>query len=228
MRHSAILFIFALTPPNGTAGASPQSVPLDIPLGTYKTQSASSHQECIQLCRDDSAVCRGSYTIQPDITENLFLCYLYDGMEAGSPFEVLPPEPLDLEVAVSDLNAYRSTYGLNPVTLDAKLILSSKVHADDMAEHGIVSHTGTDGSTHTDRMERTGYAYSIAGENVASGQNSWDKVFKAWQDSPGHNENLLMGEATHFGVALVFEKTTEHRYYWAMIMAAPYSEISYR
>jgi len=222
MRFLAVSILLALTPMIGTAGATPE----ELPPGTYKTKNADTLDECRELCWGDSK-CRGVYTLQPDITQEIYLCYLNDGMEAGSPFEVMPPEPLDMELAVVELNSYRVQFGLEPVALDPMLVLSSQVHAEDMARHGIVSHTGTDGSAHTDRMMRNGYTFSIAGENVASGQDSWNKVFQAWKDSPGHNENLLMPEATDFGIALVFEKSTQYRYYWAMIMAAPMSEIRY-
>jgi len=223
MRHLAISILLAFTLKLVMAEATAQTIPQDIPPGTYKTEKSETLDACRELCWSDSK-CRGVYTLQPDITEESYVCYLNDGLSSGSPFEVLPPEPLDLELAVVELNNYRNQMGLNVVSLDPKLVLSSQVHAEDMATHGMVSHTGTDGSAHTDRMIKNGYLYSIAGENVASGQDSWGKVFQAWKDSPGHNENLLMPEATHFGVALVFEKSTQYRYYWAMIMAAPQTE----
>jgi len=216
MRFLAIPFILAVTPLNGMAGAFSE----EAPIGTYKTINANSLDDCRNACwgEDD---CEGVYSVQPDTTIESYICFLNDGMTSGSPFEIMPPEPLDIEIAVSDLNAYRAKFDLSPVTLDQKLMQASEVHANDMAVNGIVSHSGTDGSSHTDRMLQKGYVFSIAGENVASGQSSWDKVFKAWQKSPGHNENLLMPQATNFGIALVFEKTTQYHYYWAMIMASP-------
>lgn len=216
MRFLAIPFIFVLTPLNGMAG-TPEYEP---PPGTYKTIDASSIDECRQSCFGEKG-CKGVFTLQPDTTIETYVCYLNDGLAAGSPFEILPPEPLDLQIAVTDLNLYRAKHNLGVVTLDDQLVLASEIHAQDMADNNVVSHTGTDGSAHTDRMLRTGYKYSSAGENVASGQNSWNKVFKAWQKSPGHNENLLMPEATNFGVALVYDRTAQYHYYWAMIMASP-------
>jgi len=192
------------------------------PIGTYKTVTVSKAEQCSQLCHQDSGVCAGTVALQPDITENIFKCYLNDGLAAGSPFEIMPPEPLDLNIALSDYNEYRARFGLQPVRLNAKLNAASQIHAEDMAHHGIVSHSGTDGSTHSDRVQRKGYYYSVAAENVASGQESWDKVFAAWQKSPGHNENLLIPDVTDFGIALVYERTTQYRYYWAMLVAAPY------
>ncbi|NNE57596.1 MAG: CAP domain-containing protein [Hellea sp.] len=192
------------------------------PIGTYKTVTLTEASVCSELCHAEEQVCRGSVLLQPDITQEVYQCYLNDGLSAGSPFEILPPEPLDIEVAVNDLNKYRAEYGLSPVTLNKKLNNASLRHAEDMARNGMISHTGTDGSSHSDRVQEHGYDFSIAAENVASGQESWNGVFKAWQDSPGHNENLLLPDVTEFGVALVYERTTQYRYYWAMVVASPF------
>jgi len=205
-----------MTPQNGIAGPFSE----EKPTGTYKTVTSGTLDGCRDACFGETG-CKGVYTVQPDITIEHYVCHLNDGLSTGSPFEILPPEPFDLDLAVFDLNQYRAKHDRGPISLDNKLVLASEIHAQDMADNGFVSHTGSDGSSHTDRMLEKGYIFSIAGENVASGQNSWKKVFEAWQKSPGHNENLLMPEATNFGVALVFDKTTQYHYYWAMIMATP-------
>jgi len=126
-----------------------------------------------------------------------------------------------MTIALADFNAYRAQMGLTPVKYDEKLNAASQLHAEDMARAGDASHTGTDGSSHSDRVQRQAYYFSIAAENVASGQKSWDKVFKAWQDSPGHNVNLLLPDVTDFGVALVYDPDSAYQTYWAMLVAAP-------
>ncbi len=194
--------------------------------GTYKTITVSTAEECSAICNSDNK-CRGIQAYQPDVTKPDMQCYLNDGLSPGSTFTIQPPEPLDLDVALADFNAYRARHGLAPVKLEARLIAASEVHAQDLAAHGIAAHEGTDGSSHSDRVQRKGYYFSIAAENVATGQESWNKVFKAWQDSPGHNENLLLPEVTDFGIALVYEPTTTYANYWAMLVAAPLSERSY-
>lgn len=189
--------------------------------GTYQTITVSSTEDCRTFCEADTK-CRGTTIFQADITIKSMECRLNNGFGENTPFPILPPEPLNLSIATADLNAYRAQYGLSPVTLNSDLIEASKIHAKDLAVHGIASHSGTDGSTHGDRVQREGYYFSIAAENVATGQKSWDKVFKAWQDSPGHNENLLQPDVTDFGIALVFEPTTTYATYWAMVVAAPF------
>lgn len=188
--------------------------------GTYKTLIITDPEDCTVACKSDST-CRGSVIYQADISIPQMECRLNNGFGENTPFPILPPEPLDTTLAVAELNAYRARHGRGAVRLNEALIKASAIHAKDLSVHGIASHTGSDGSSHSDRIQRQGYYFSIAGENVATGQKSWDKVFKAWQDSPGHNENLLQPDVTEFGIALVFEPTTTYTTYWAMVVAAP-------
>ena len=188
--------------------------------GTYKKVPVQSTDECAALCKADLK-CRGAVTYKPDVTKPEAICRLNNGFGANPVFPQTPPEPLDHEAAVRDLNAYRASHGLSPVRLDIKLNTASEIHAADLAQAGIISHEGTDGSTHGDRVHRVGYNFVIAGENVATGQRSWEDVFQAWKDSPGHNANLLREDVSDFGIALVFEPKTTYSTYWAMLVATP-------
>lgn len=188
--------------------------------GAYKSVSVTSSSECSKLCQADKK-CRGAMTYIPDTRYDAAICHLHDGLQPGSPFEIKPPEPLDMKRALSDLNTYRAKHGLRAVRLNQKLTDASKVHAEDLAKHGIIAHEGTDGSTHADRVQRQGYKFWVAAENVATGQQSWEEAFEGWKKSPGHNANLLRDDVSEFGIALVFEPTTTYITYWAMLVAEP-------
>ncbi len=219
--HALGFTLIALSPLTGTAEAQTHiSKP---PISTYKTVTVGAYQNCSDLCQADTQ-CRGVVSYQADTNIDIIQCYLNDGLSPGSPFEIKAPEPLDLAIALENYNQYRAKHDLAPVKLNGRLIAASQTHAEDLAEHGIASHEGTDGTHHGDRVQQKGYYFSIAAENVATGQNSWDKVFKAWQQSPGHNENLLLPDVSDFGVALVFNPETTYAYYWAMIVAAPFDD----
>ncbi|MGB0907051.1 MAG: CAP domain-containing protein [Maricaulaceae bacterium] len=194
--------------------------------GTFRVESVSSQKACMALCKTEP-LCRGAVTYQPDISQPDMECRLNNGLAQGSPFEVKAPTALDLPQILADLNAYRAEHDLDPVKFDEKLIKASQVHAEDLAKHGIAAHEGTDGSRHSDRVQRQAYYFSIAGENVATGQKSWEAVFDAWQKSDGHNVNLLMAEAVDFGIALVYEPTTTYATYWTMLMAAPLADFEH-
>jgi len=188
--------------------------------GTYKEITVTSFEDCNTLCNADKN-CRGAVAEQPDTRYDIMHCRLNNGKGAAPLFPRIPPEPLNENIALADFNAYRARMGLKPVVLNTRLSMASLVHARDLATNDMISHTGSDGSGHGQRVQRQGYEYSIAAENVATGQKSWEKVFKAWQDSPGHNENLLRDDVTEFGIALVYEPDTSHQVYWAMLVASP-------
>ncbi len=205
------------------ASAASKTLPDD---GTYRETIVKSFAQCTALCRADSGTCRGAVSEQPDITKPLIICRLNNGFGANPLFPSTPPIPLNVNIAVADLNAYRRLHGLDPVVFNDKLTAASRDHAKDLAAHGTISHKGTDGSGHGDRVQRRGYYFTIAAENVATGQKSWEKVFQAWKDSPGHNENLLRNDVTDFGIALVYEPKTTYQTYWAMVVAAPFKNMS--
>ncbi len=194
--------------------------------GTYKRVTVKSIEACTQLCRAEAGKCRGSQAMETIVTEGrrtttTIECSLNNGLSNSSPFKIEPPTPLSLDIALAELNAYRADNGLNALKLNTKLNQASRVHAQDLATHGFAGHSGTDGSTHADRVQRQAYYFSVAAENVATGQKSWDKVFQAWKDSPGHDANLLAEGVTDFGIALIYEPKTKYITYWTMLVAAP-------
>ena len=58
-----------------------------------------------------------------------------------------------------------------------------------------------------------------AAENVASGQDSVERVVKAWITSPPHLENML-GSYNGLGVAVAYDAANRNRPYWAMVLCA--------
>lgn len=189
--------------------------------GTYAVKSVTSLKECEALCKAESETCRGTVIYQADVTKPDMQCRLNNGFGDKPVFPRVAPETLDFDKALADLNAYRISKGLPALRYDERLNRASEVHARDLASAGIISHTGTDGSGHGDRVQRQGYYFSIAGENVATGQMNWEDAFDAWKKSPGHNENLLRDDVSEFGLALVYEPTTAYSTYWAMLVAHP-------
>ena len=189
--------------------------------GTYRTEKVFSATECSALCQADLPKCRGSFTVQMDTTKPEMICRLNDGNSPASPFYVPPPKALDTDIALADLNAYRNEKGLSSVILNERLNIASQRHADDMASMEDATHDGSDGSTSGDRIQKQGYYFSLSGENVASGQRSWEAVFDAWKKSPGHNANLLQTDVTEFGIAVTHDPNSRYQTYWAMIVATP-------
>ncbi len=127
---------------------------------------------------------------------------------------------LDVNRARDVINAYRKQNGLKPLTINTELTAAAKAHARDLAKWDRISHYGSDGSNPWDRVKRAGYNAKVAAENVGTGQVNFDEVFKGWQESPGHNRNLLMGDVDNMGIALVQEPKTEFKTFWVLALGA--------
>ncbi|MFA5951831.1 MAG: CAP domain-containing protein [Hyphomicrobium sp.] len=125
---------------------------------------------------------------------------------------------LNPERARDLINQYRHEKGLKPLKLNPKLTEAAKEHSRDLAKWDRISHYGSDGSNPWDRVKRTGYNAQLAAENVGTGQVSFDEVLKGWKDSPGHNKNLLLGDAREMGLALVQDPKTEFRSFWTLVI----------
>jgi uncharacterized protein YkwD len=127
---------------------------------------------------------------------------------------------LDADKARELINAYRLEKGLKPLKLNTSLTDAAKAHSRDLAKWDRISHYGSDGSNPWDRVKRTGYNAKLAAENVGTGQVTISEVFKGWQESPGHNKNLLLADAEHMGIALVQDPKTEFKTFWTLVIGS--------
>ncbi len=127
---------------------------------------------------------------------------------------------LDTDQARDVINSYRQSKGLKPLKLNAALTEAAKAHSLDLAKWDRISHYGSDGSNPWDRVKRTGYNAKVAAENVGTGQASIVEVMKGWQESAGHNKNLLLPDVEHMGIALVQDPKTEFKTFWTLVIGA--------
>jgi uncharacterized protein YkwD len=93
-------------------------------------------------------------------------------------------------------------------------------HARDMVANQFFSHTGSDGSSVSARINAIGYAWASVGENIAAGQPTVSRVVEAWMDSDGHCANLMNPAMEEFAVACVYN-TGNRSNYWVMELAKP-------
>ncbi|HFB2047819.1 MAG: CAP domain-containing protein [Hyphomicrobiaceae bacterium] len=128
---------------------------------------------------------------------------------------------LDVDQAVRLINSYRLKHNLKPIRLNVLLTKAAKQHSRDLAKLDRISHFGSDGSNPMDRIEKAGYTARVAAENIGTGQLTFREVMAGWKKSLGHNKNLLLTEAEHVGVALVFDPDTEFRTFWTLVIGAP-------
>ena len=170
------------------------------------SESARSSPKAAKLAKLDDHAPVGTFEKAPKGA-------LSDRDYSGTRLE--PQRALDL------VNAYRKSKGLKPLTLDTRLTDTAKGHSRDLAKWDRISHYGSDGSNPWDRVKRAGYNARLAAENVGTGQATIDEAFKGWQESPGHNKNLLLPDATQLGIALVQDPKTEFKTFWTMVLATP-------
>jgi len=108
------------------------------------------------------------------------------------------------------VNEQRGRNGLQPLGLSKQLGDSAQEHSDDQAHMGSMTHDGSDGSSPGDRVERAGYNWRSVAENVAYGYGDEDECMKEWMNSPGHRENILGPDYTHFGSAVGYAGSTPY------------------
>lgn len=100
------------------------------------------------------------------------------------------------------INEYRQSYGLPPLKLNQKLSNASEAYSQLMGQTNCFSHT-CNGTTLGDRIRAAGYTYHWAAENIAYGYPTAQRVFTAWKNSAGHNENMLSSGACGIGIGKV-------------------------
>jgi uncharacterized protein YkwD len=135
----------------------------------------------------------------------------------GNPFG--PPDLVRASARLlAGVNAQRAAKGLPPLVEHPLLRAIAAAHSADMARRDRLDHTGGDGSSPWERLDRVGYRYRTASENVAWGQASPEQVVGDWMTSSGHRANVL-GPYVHFGggVGLAPGK----RPYWTAEFGSP-------
>lgn len=108
-----------------------------------------------------------------------------------------------------------------PLVLSEVLQRAALDHARDMASHGILSHAGSDGSTHAERATRAGYQWRVIGENIAAGQPTAEQVVAGWLKSAGHCANLMDPDFSGMGVAFAAAPQGGKGIYWAQMFGTP-------
>jgi hypothetical protein len=99
-------------------------------------------------------------------------------------------------------NQDRVANGLAPVRVDDHLALAARLHAYQMADHGVISHQFDGEPELAERAGEAGAHFSLITENVAQASNS-AKIHEMWMASAGHRRNLLDPNVDSVGIAVV-------------------------
>ena len=115
-------------------------------------------------------------------------------------------------------NDQRAGAGLVLLTRDDRLEAAAQAQACRTADRQALGHRGRWFAGLGRRLQREGYAYAVAVENLAEGQTRAAEVTDAWMASPEHRANTLNPALRQagFGVA----RADNGHLHWSMIGAA--------
>ena len=129
----------------------------------------------------------------------------------------------DLKAACDEVvkshNRIRVEAKLPTLAVNGKLQAAAERHAKDMAAHDRMTHRGGDNSTPIERIKATGYPYRRAGENIAAGRFTVERLMKGWTDSAPHKRNIL-GSFSQIGVACAISESGKR--YWCVTFGLPF------
>lgn len=110
------------------------------------------------------------------------------------------------------VNEIRKQNGLKELTYDWQLRRVARIKSEDMRDNKYFSHTSPTYGSPFQMMKSFGITYRSAGENIARGQATPQKVVDAWMNSSGHRANILNPSFTHIGVGYA-----ENGRYWTQM-----------
>ncbi len=116
----------------------------------------------------------------------------------------------------ADCGSEGSFGSAGPLESDGALHCAARVHSKDMADRGFWGHTNPDNETPWDRMERAGYNWSRAAENIARGSTTADAVMAGWMNSDEHCANIMNPDLVNIGIG--YHATGNH---WTQVFGSP-------
>jgi uncharacterized protein YkwD len=100
-------------------------------------------------------------------------------------------------------NSERVKNNLSALNYNEKLSQAAYQKGQDMFQKIYWAHYAPDGKAPWDFILGSGYQYEFAGENLAKNFLFSQAVIDGWMNSPTHKENILRGEYTDVGFAVV-------------------------
>jgi len=118
------------------------------------------------------------------------------------------------------INGARAEAGLSPLTVNPQLAAAAQGHSIDMACHGLISHSGSDGSTVFQRIAAAGYAASLASE-IIYGSGYPQTAFDWWMSDQVHRDEILNPNVTEMGIGYAYVQGTSAGGYYTVDFASP-------
>ena len=106
------------------------------------------------------------------------------------------------KVLASLTNEERNINNLASLTTNPLLEQAAKLKAEDMAKRGYFAHNTPEGFLPWYWLEKVGYSYASAGENLAVNFSDSEDVVNSWMNSPLHRDNILKQKYTEIGIGM--------------------------
>ena len=99
----------------------------------------------------------------------------------------------------SGTNAERAENNLSVLNENELLDKSAQLKAEDIVKNNYFAHNSPDGKAPWYWLDKVGYKYEYAGENLAINFNESEDVITAWMNSPTHKANIVKNKYTEVG-----------------------------
>ena len=120
------------------------------------------------------------------------------GEGATAPDETTKTYPYPIADVVDLVNRERAKEGLSALSTNDTLMAAAQIRATELRT--LFAHDRPDGSVCFTVLDEVGLPYMTAGENIAMGYPSPERVVEGWMNSPGHRANILNEYFTAIGV----------------------------
>jgi uncharacterized protein YkwD len=145
----------------------------------------------------------------PEVAALFFADAGSSGRREGRAHLVEPGSVLEARSAiVARINALRKGHHLVPIEFDDSLDSVAQAYSEQMAAQGFFAHVAPDGSDLRGRLQKRGYSYRVAGENLGLAAGPVAAHFGIEQ-SPGHLRNLIDSRYTRLGLGIAYQKAGE-------------------
>ncbi|MFA5841912.1 MAG: CAP domain-containing protein [Candidatus Paceibacterota bacterium] len=105
-------------------------------------------------------------------------------------------------IVASLTNDVRAEDNLGPLSTNQLLTSAAQKKANDMASRGYFAHVSPEGNPPWYWLDKVGYDYRYAGENLAVNFTDSKELLDGWMASPAHRANILKKDFTEIGIGM--------------------------
>ncbi len=139
----------------------------------------------------------------------LLIQLVYNMHSTGQPQVLGYATSISSDALLRGTNDERAKAGRVSLQASSQLTRAAQLKADDMVAKNYWSHVAPDGATPWTFIQKSGYDYSMAGENLAYGFATEDQIIAAWMNSPEHRRNVL-GDYSDVGFGFASSSDYQH------------------